>query len=54
MRLETGGETGRKFGGLSGHNYPCGNHNRGTEICKVNWKSHPEVTSKDRDRNDPK
>jgi hypothetical protein len=54
MRLETAGKKEKKLGDLSGHNCPCGNHNRETEICKVNWKSHRELTPTDRDRNVPK
>jgi len=51
MRLETAGKKGKKLGDVSGHNY--GNHNRDTEICKVNWKSRPELPSTYRDRNVP-
>jgi len=50
MRWETAGKKEKKLGDLSSHGCPCGNHNRGNEICKVNWKSHPELTSTDRDR----
>jgi hypothetical protein len=54
MRLETAGKKERKFGDLPGHNCACGNHNRENEICKLNRKSHPELTSTDRDRIVPK
>jgi hypothetical protein len=50
MRWETAGKEERKLGDLSGHNSPRGNHNRRAEICKVNWKSNPELTSTDEGR----
>jgi len=54
MRVETAGKKEKKLGDLSSHGCPRGNHNRGNEICKVNWKSHPELTSTERDRIVPK
>jgi len=50
MRLKTAGKKESKFGDLSSHSCACGTHNRENEICKVNWKSHPELTSTDRDK----
>ena len=55
MRWETAGKKENKFGDLSGNSYPpYANHNKGTEICKVNWKSKPELTSADVGRIDPR
>jgi hypothetical protein len=55
MRWETAGKKENKFGDLSGNSYPqYANHNKGTEICKVNWKSQPELTSADVGRIDPR
>lgn len=39
-----------RAGDLSGHSYPCGSHNRGTAICKMNLKSEAELTSADVDK----